>query len=64
MIYTIFIIILFLVFLKSVTVGSAFNFHLWYHFGKDYTKWYFDSNRTDFLKWYMKKKGVNEHDRK
>lgn len=58
MIHSIVIIILILVFMKSITVGSAFSFHLWYHFGKEYTKWYFDSNRIDFKKYYMKKKGI------
>jgi hypothetical protein len=31
----------YLLFLKTVTVGSEFNFRQWAKYGKAYTKWYF-----------------------
>lgn len=41
-----FTIVLLLIWLKSVTVGSDFNFYYWYKYGGKYIKWYF--NRPQF----------------
>lgn len=33
-------IILFIVALKSITIGSSFNFVKWFKYGKNYWAWY------------------------
>lgn len=35
-----------LIALKALTIGSDFNFYLWFKHGKKYTEWYF--NRPGF----------------
>lgn len=39
-------ILIFFTFLKSVTIGSDFNFHHWFKYKKIYSHWYF--NRPTF----------------
>jgi hypothetical protein len=40
--YEIFFYICLLFVFKSLTIGSDFNFGLWFKHGKTYTSWYFD----------------------
>jgi hypothetical protein len=35
-------VFLLLVSIKSLIVGSDFNFYLWYKYKEKYTKWYFN----------------------
>ena len=36
------LVILIFVGLKSIIIGSDFNFYLWFKYNKEYTKWYFE----------------------
>ena len=36
----IFYFLLLFVFIKSVTIGSTFNFYLWFKYGRKYWEWY------------------------
>jgi len=45
-------IILALVALKAITIGSDFNFWYWIKWGKIYTEWYFNKERTTFIEPY------------
>jgi len=38
-------------FIKTISVGSEFNFHQWAKYGRAYTKWYFD--REDWKHYLM-----------
>lgn len=44
----IFTCVILFVSLKSITIGSDFSFYSWFKYGKRYTDWYFDKNRTTF----------------
>jgi hypothetical protein len=39
-------LLMFLIVLKSITIGSDFNFILWFKYKKQYTDWY--NNRPKF----------------
>lgn len=45
---TLFKVIIAVYVLKAAIIGSEFNFHYWFKYGKKYTSWYF--NRPTFLK--------------
>lgn len=47
---TILIVLLVVVAVKSLTIGSEFNFYYWYKYGKKYTDWYFNNDRRIFKK--------------
>ena len=47
-IVTMAIIIIGLDWVKGVTIGSEFNFFYWLRYQAEYTKWYFDNERTEF----------------
>jgi hypothetical protein len=34
--------------LKALFIGSSFSFYTWARYGKFYTRWYFDEDRTTF----------------
>ena len=40
-----------LCYLKTITVGSEFNFAHWIKYGRAYTKWYF--NRVDWTEYQI-----------
>lgn len=44
--------VLYLIFLKSVTIGSEFNFWYWIKYGKKYMEWY--SNKETFREYLIK----------
>lgn len=35
-------------YLKALIIGSDFNFYFWFKYGKEYSNWYFNSERTTF----------------
>lgn len=47
MVATIFCIVMFLIAVKSLLIGSDFNFTLWYKYRKHYTTWYL--NRPKYV---------------
>ena len=48
-----------LVWLKSTTVGSEFDFILWFRFRKFYISWYFHKRVPETFKQYLFKTGYN-----
>jgi hypothetical protein len=51
----IFFVCFLLVWLKSITVGSEFNFIFWFRFRKFYTHWYFKLREPETFEDYTKK---------
>ena len=48
MIQNIAMFVLLLVLIKSMFIGSDFNFVNWIKYGKEYTNWYFAKRRQEF----------------
>ena len=49
-----------LIWTKSITVGSEFNFTLWYRFRKVYREWYFNKREPETFKEYIRRVGYKE----
>lgn len=62
MIWTIWIlyVMFVLVWVKSTTIGSEFDFTLWYRFRKFYRYWYFHKRVPETFKEYINRVGYKE----
>ena len=52
------VVMLWIVALKALIIGSDFNFHYLYKYGKDYWKWY--DNRESYKEFLKKRERKNE----
>ena len=56
----IWVVMLCLIWLKSLTVGSEFDFVLWFRFRKTYRHWYFKKRVPESFHEYLNRVGYRE----
>jgi hypothetical protein len=54
------VILLCAIWLKSISVGSEFDFILWFRFRKMYREWYFKKRVPESFREYLRRVGYHE----
>jgi hypothetical protein len=58
--YIVVIVMLTIIYLKSMTIGSEFNFILWFRFRKHYSNWYTFLRVPETYKQYLNRTEYKE----